>query len=128
MDTKNSILQSIKKSLGIMPEYEVFDDELVMHINSALSNLHQLGVGPEDEFSITDGTATWSDLLGPSSKIQNAKAYVFIKTKLIFDPPTSPQLINAYEEQLRENEFRLTVTSDSMLTPTLPGILDAGPP
>lgn len=126
--TQDSILQSIKKALGIMPEYDVFDDELIMHINSALSNLNQLGVGPGDGVQITGPDDVWSDLLGSVAKLQNARAYIFIKTKLIFDPPTTPHLINAYEEQLREHEFRLTVTADEVMTAPIPGVLDGGAP
>lgn len=125
---QDSILQSIKKALGVEPEYDVFDDELQMHINSALSNLNQLGVGPGDGFRISGPDDKWSDLLGESPKLDNARAYVFIKTKLIFDPPTTPHLINAYEEQMKEHEFRLTITADEMMAVPLPGVLDGGVP
>lgn len=120
MDVKESILLSIKKALGLLPEYDAFDDELEMHINGALSNLNQLGIGPAEGLQLDGADTKWSDLLGPSPKLQNAKTYIFIKTKLIFDPPTTPHLIKAYEDQLAEQEFRLTVTSDEMLATPLP--------
>ena len=126
MSNSESILQSIKKTLGIQPEYDVFDEEITMHINSALSNLNQLGIGPPSGFVIAGPEDKWSDLLSDNAKIQNAKSYIFIKTKLVFDPPTTPHLINAYEEQLKEHEFRLTVSADEFQVVPLPLVLDGG--
>ena len=123
----DSILTSIKKALGISEDYEVFDSELVLFINSTLSNLQQLGVGPVEGFSIQDKSTKWSALLDDELRLNNAKSLVFLKTKLLFDPPGTPHLLNAYEEQIREQEWRLTVT-DSELTRQQPLVLDGGAP
>lgn len=113
----DSILTSIKKALGITEDYEVFDFELLMHINSALANLVQFKVGPPSGLMIEDKDAVWSDLVGTNKKLNNVKTYIFLKTKLLFDPPGTPHLLTAFEERIREEEFRLMVESDQ---PTLP--------
>ena len=82
-----SILTSIKKSLGIGAEYTHFDDILVFHINSVFSILTQLGVGPSKGFSISDSSAAWDDYIPNGETLQFVKTYMSLKVKLIFDPP-----------------------------------------
>ena len=82
-----SILTSIKKLLGIAEEYQVYDADLIMHINSVFSILTQLGVGPADGFSIEDDDALWTDFIPEKSKIEFIKSYMHLKVKLLFDPP-----------------------------------------
>ena len=89
----NSILTSIKKLLGIVEEYTYFDQDLIMHINSVLFILTQLGVGPSEGFLIEDDKATWDDFIGDKTNINSVKSYVGLKVKLLFDPPESSSQI-----------------------------------
>lgn len=107
-----SILTSIKKLLGIAEEYEHFDADIIIHINTFLTRLNQINVGKEN-FAIYDKTATWADFLGEDEvKYQQAKSYVFIRTKLIFDPPQSGTANEALKETMRELEWLLLVDAD----------------
>ena len=112
----NSILTSIKKLLGINEEYTHFDADVIMHINTAFMTLHQLGVGPSEGFVIKDVTAVWEDFLPEASwmKMEAAKTYIYAKVKLIFDPPTSSAVIEAFNRLISEAEFRLTVAADTL--------------
>lgn len=110
-----SILTSIKKLLGIAEEYEHFDMDLIIHINTFLTRLYQIGVGKKN-FRIIDKSATWSDFLGDDEvKFQQAMEYVFIRTKLIFDPPQSGAANEAFKEAMRELEWLLMVDADPKL-------------
>lgn len=112
----NSILLSIKKLLGIDANCEHFDQDVLIHINSALSNLTQLGVGPPDGFIVTSNSETWSDLLMDSKKQEFVKSYIYLKVRLIFDPPSSSSVIDAINRQIQELEWRIEVNTSS--TPT----------
>ena len=103
----DSILTSIKKLLGITEEYEHFDMDLIIHINSVFMILKQLGVGPEEGFSITGKTETWNDYLSDPSKIELVKSYIYLKVKLIFDPPLGSAVMEAINRQISEFEWRL---------------------
>ena len=107
-----SILTSVKKMLGIVEEYEHFDADLIMHINSVLSILTQLGVGPSEGFSIKDKTATWNDFLSDSKNLESVKSYVYLKVRLIFDPPLTSSVSEAINRMISELEWRLSVTAD----------------
>ena len=89
MNITDSVLTSIKKLLGIAEEYEHFDADLIMHINSVFSILTQLGVGPSKGFMIEDKNATWKDFISDESKYMLVKSYMHLKVKLLFDPPLS---------------------------------------
>jgi hypothetical protein len=107
-----SILTSIKKLLGIAEDYEHFDADLIIHINTFLTRLYQVGVGTKN-FAIYDKTATWADFLGEDEvKFQQAKSYVYIRTKLLFDPPQSGAANEAFKEAMRELEWLLFVDAD----------------
>lgn len=107
-----SILTSVKKMLGIADEYTHFDPDVIMNINSALMTLTQLGIGPEEGFSICDDTSTWIEFIGDSKKVEAVKTYVFIQVKLVFDPPASAAVISSYERKAQELEWRLNVAVD----------------
>lgn len=107
-----SILTSIKKLLGIAEEYEHFDSDLIMHINSVFSILTQLGVGPENGFMITDKSAVWEDFIPNSGKLQIVKSYMHLKVKLLFDPPLGSAVIEAMNRQISEFEWRLNSAVD----------------
>ena len=104
-----SILTSVKKMLGITEEYEQFDADIIMHINSVFMILTQLGVGPETGFYIEDDTATWEDFLKDPTKLQMVKSYMYLKVRLLFDPPASSVLMEQYKESIKELEFRLGI-------------------
>jgi len=108
-----NILTSIKKMLGITEDYTYFDQDLIIHINSALAILTQLGVGPPGGFSIQDEGATWSDFLSDASKLEFVKSYIHLKVKLLFDPPLSSAVIESMNRMLSEFEWRIQVEADS---------------
>ena len=108
----DSILTSIKKLLGITEEYENFDQDIIMHINSAFMILNQLGVGPKSGFSISDKSSTWDEFIPESSNLEAVKTYVHLKVKLMFDQPLSSTVIEAIKSQINELEWRLNVSVD----------------
>lgn len=108
----DSILDSIKKILGMPPAYDAFDTDLVIHINSVFGILAQLGVGPEGGFSISDNTTLWKAYLGDSKDLEMVKSYIALKVRLVFDPPTIGAVMDAMKEQIREYEWRLNVQVD----------------
>lgn len=109
-DTNGSILDSIKKLLGINADVVVFDQEIIIHINSVFSELAQLGVGPTEGYMITDASNTWSEFCGEDFPLlNNVKTYVYLKVKLLFDPPTTSPLIEAINQQIKEIGWRMYV-------------------
>jgi hypothetical protein len=119
----DSILDSVKKVLGLQPDYDVFDPDIIMHINSVFGTLHQLGVGPEEGFMIEDASATWSTFLGGSIPLNPVKTYVCLRVRTIFDPPTTAYLVTSMKEQIAELEWRLNVAAEPkrvVLVPTAP--------
>lgn len=108
----DSILVSVKKMLGIDSTYTHFDPDLIMHINTVLTVLGQLGVGPSTGFSIEDDTDEWDDFVSDMSKLQFVKTYVYLKVKLLFDPPQSSAAIEALNRSINELEWRINVQVD----------------
>lgn len=108
-----SILTSIKKLLGISKEYEHFDNDLIMHINSVFLILTQLGVGPKNGFIIEDDSDLWTDFIDDPTKLQAVKSYVFLKVKLLFDPPLSSAVIESTNRMISEFEWRLNVEAEN---------------
>lgn len=111
-----SILTSIKKLLGMPEEYTAFDTDVIMHINSVFSILRQLGVGPETGFVIKDKSAIWSDFLGDDITIELVKTYMYMKVKLIFDPPLNASVLQSYKESIAEFEWRGNVEAETAET------------
>lgn len=121
-----SILTSVKKSLGLLEAYTPFDEELILHINGVLADLHQLGVGPVLGFAILDKDQTWEEFLGvvinedeSTSQIpilNNVKSYVSMRVRLIFDPPES-HVLTAYEKLIEQATWRITVAQDELSRP-----------
>lgn len=109
---QESILTSIKKLLGITEDYQYFDTDIIMHINSVFMILMQLGIGPANGFSITGDSEVWSDFLSDATWFEGVKSYVYLKVKLIFDPPQSGTLLNAMEKQVSEFEWRCMEEAD----------------
>lgn len=108
-----SILTSIKKLLGITEEYDQFDPDIIMHINSVFMILTQIGVGPAEGFSIEDDTAVWTDFIQDVKKLESVKTYIYLKVKLAFDPPLSSAVIESMNRLINELEWRLNVAAES---------------
>lgn len=109
----DSILTSIKKLLGMTEDYTAYDMDVIIHINTALAILSQLGVGSDGAFRIRDASATWQDFVGDNPRLDDVKDYVYLKVKLLFDPPTSSAAIQSMEKLLSEIEWRLNVAAES---------------
>ena len=114
----DSILTSVKKIIGISEEDESFDTDLIIHINSVLMILNQLGVGPEDGFSITDKSAVWTDVIGDNKFIEAVKTFVGLKVRLIFDPPTSSAVLDSINKTISELEWRINVMVENKANKT----------
>ena len=108
-----SILTSIKKLLGIPDEYDHFDSDIIMHINSVFMILTQIGVGPKTGFSITDESEKWDDFLPEEQMIHSVKSYIHLKVKLMFDPPLSSAVLECHKEQIKELECRLQIAAET---------------
>ena len=110
----NSILKSIKSLLGVEDSYTHFDDAIMMHINTTLMTLTQLGVGPSSGFAIKDDSATWSDYVPESTlaRIEAIKTYVYLNVRLLFDPPINSSHIEAINRQIAMLEWRINAAVD----------------
>mgnify|MGYP001002636204 FL=1 len=104
---EQSILKTIKQLIGCPDDFEQFDLDLTIHINSAFATLTHLGVGPKEGYRITGVNNVWSEFEEDTQKLSLIKDYVYIKTRLLFDPPTSSSLMDSLKEQLKEMEWRL---------------------
>jgi hypothetical protein len=105
---ENSILLSTKKILGIAPDYLVFDLDIITHINSSLSIVNQLGIGPMGGMSIDDETTEWDDFDIPQNQLSLVRTYIFLRVRMLFDPPGTSFLIDAMTKQIQEHEYRLS--------------------
>lgn len=108
----DSILQTIKKLIGVDEIYNVFDMDLTIAINSSFMILNQLGIGPDKPFSIKGSSETWKDFFGDEEIFELAKSYIYLRAKLLFDPPSSGVLHEAIEREISEFEWRMHVQAD----------------
>lgn len=108
-----SILTSTKKMLGLDESYTAFDLDIITHINSVFSILNQLGIGPADGYMIEDATPVWTDFLGADLRLNNIKSYVYLRVRMLFDPPTTSYMITALDEQRKELEVRILMQRES---------------
>lgn len=106
MANELTILQSIKKQIGIVPDYDAFDDQILMDINAVFATLHQLGVGPEEGF-LVDADTTWESYIS-TQRLSFIKSYVSMKVRVMFDPPSSSFALDALNKQIDEYEWRIT--------------------
>ena len=106
-----SILQNVKKLLGLTADYIAFDQDIIIHINSVLMILRQLGVGPSEGYKITGDSNTWSEFSNDDIFIESVKTYMYLKVRMFFDPPTNSALITAIQSQISELEWRLCEVS-----------------
>jgi hypothetical protein len=135
----NSILGTTKKALGLAEDYTPFDPELIMHINSVLADLNQLGIGPGLGFMIEDGTATWDQFLGPTvppatvvdppvppvadPRFNSVKSYMFLKVRMLFDPPGVGYVLTAMEKLIEQAEWRINVAREDIVNPAPPKVV-----
>lgn len=109
-----SILTSTKKLLGMTEDYDHFDPDIIVYINSVFATLTQMGVGPIDGFRIEGEDATWNDFTNGDIRLESVKDYMAAKVKLKFDPPDRTVVMEALKSNIAELEFRLNVAAESM--------------
>lgn len=109
---EESILKTIKQLVGCPDDFEQFDLDLMIHINSAFATITHLGAGPKEGYRITGVDNKWVEFEEDTQKLSLIKDYVYIKTHLLFDPPTSGSLMDSLKEQLKEMEWRLYMLYD----------------
>ena len=109
---EDSILRAIRELLVGNSEDTSFDMDLIFAINAALSNLTQIGVGPKEGFRITGEDETWDDLLADEILLEQVKEYVQLRVRIIFDPPSSSAVVDAYNKEIAEREWRINITVD----------------
>ena len=114
-ENMDNILSSIKKLLGIPTEETAFDSDIIMHINSVFMILNQLGIGPSDGFTISDDYALWSDFIPDGQNIELVKSYMYMKVRLMFDPPSSSAVLSAMEKSISEFEWRLNAQAETKM-------------
>lgn len=102
-----SILDSIKLILGVDTEYDVFDSEILMAINSSFMSLTQLGLGPAEGFKVPNKATTWADILGTRQDLESVRSYIGIKSRILFDPPTNSYITQALNNTATELEWRI---------------------
>lgn len=112
----DSILQTIKKMLGLDETYIPFDQDIIVLINAVFMTLHQLGIGPEEGFVIKDYRARWSDFITNENQIQlhAVQEYVYMKVRMVFDPPGNSFVMDALKQQCQELEWRMNVQAESV--------------
>ena len=110
---EKSILLSIKKLLGILPEDENFDTDIIIHINTVFTTLLQLGVGPKNGYRIIDANNEWSEFVQDEENLDSVKTYIYLKVRLVFDPPANSFVVESFKQTIQELEWRLNVASDS---------------
>lgn len=115
-----SILDSTKKILGIDESYTAFDLDILTHINTVFADLHQMGIGPQEGFAIEDKQAEWSEFIDQNVLLNAVKTYVYLRVRLLFDPPSTSFAISAMKEQIREHEWRLNVYREGEVWRTSP--------
>jgi hypothetical protein len=105
----DSILNSIKKVLNQPADYDAFDPDIIMHINSVFSTLNQLGIGPQEGFRIDDDTVEWTAFLEGDDRLNNVKSYMYLRVRMLFDPPVTSFHVEAMQRQITELEWRINV-------------------
>ena len=111
----DSILNSTKKILGLAADYTAFDLDIITHINGVFSTLDQIGVGPVGGFYIEDEEETWDDFTAPPNQLNLVRTYVFLKVRMLFDPPGTSYLIEAMNKQIQEHEYRLNLFRENIV-------------
>ena len=119
---EDSILNSTKKILGLDADYDDFDLDVMTHINKVFFDLSQLGIGPAVGYFISGPEDLWEEFLQPGI-LQNAvRTYVYLRVRLLFDPPNTSFAISAMEKQIEELAYRLNTEREATawVNPNLP--------
>lgn len=111
---EQSILNTTKKILGIEADYTAYDLDIITHINTALADITDLGIGPTNGFQIEDATAVWSDFIGDNMRYNPVKSFVWLKVRTLFDPPEGRYAIQATDGQLAQMLWRLSVNRENV--------------
>jgi hypothetical protein len=121
----DSILDGTKRALGIADDYLVYDQDILMHINSVFSTLQQLGIGPVDGFAIEDNSVEWDTFLEGNLKFNQVKTYMYLRVRLLFDPPTASYLLDSTKAQIGEFEWRIRAIREETewVSPTPPPVV-----
>lgn len=109
-----SILDSVKKQCNVDPSYTVFDDQIILHINTVFMVLNQLGLGPDAGFMIEDNSTTWDAFVGTNNNLNSVKTYMGLRVRMLFDPPQVGFVITAMNQQIEEFEVRLSINREGV--------------
>lgn len=112
-----SILLTVKKSLGLAASYTAFDPDVIMHINSVMLDLNQLGLGPTGGFVITGEDELWTDFIGARKDLVAVQSLTYLKVRLLFDPPQTSFVVDSINKQIEKFEWRLMVQAEPMTIP-----------
>ena len=104
----DSILRTVRTHCNVSADDTSFDAELIENTNMILGILPQLGIGPDEGFTIENANDEWSDFLPENPKIGLIKSYVGKRVRLVFDPPSNSQHLEALKATISELESRLT--------------------
>lgn len=108
----SSILDSIKKLLGISKDDDGFDNEIKDLINAEFLTLYQLGVGPPDGFSIQGPDDRWESYTTDTFLLNSVREFVYLRVKRVFDPSASTTVDSAIQDRISELEFRINVQAE----------------
>ena len=121
---ETSILNSVKKILGISEDYTAFDIDIITHINSVFSIITQMGIGPSEGFFIDDALSEWSDFTSSSTLYNMVRSYMYLRVRILFDPPNNSFFLTTMEKQIQEYEWRLSTSREWLLNPVDPKTLE----
>lgn len=111
-DKTSSILNTVKKTCGLTEEYSAFDQDILVLINGVILELTQNGIGPQEGFNVSDSTAKWADFIEDFPNAGAVATYISLKVRILFDPPTSSFVLEAFKKQLDELIWRLNLEAD----------------
>lgn len=113
MDVNESVLNTIKKCLDVDPDNKDFDADILLHINSVLTIMKRLGIIPKTSKRISDDSVTWSQFIPDDSlDVEDIKDYIFLRVKLIFDPPQNQKHTDVLIDTYKEIEFGLMTQNE----------------
>lgn len=122
----SSIMDDVKHMLGLLPAETAFDSDVMIHVNTIFTTLHQLGVGSDEGFMIEDNSTQWDEFI-TDDRLNGIKSYMFLRAKLLFDPPQVGFVIASMDRQIAELEWRIRLEAEEqVLSPLTPIIIDGG--
>jgi hypothetical protein len=118
-----SILTDTKTALGLAEDYTAFDAEITMHINSVFADLNQLGIGADEGFEMANAQDTWDELIGTEKRYNSVKSYVYLRVRMLFDPPSTGYVLTSMEKLIKEHEWRINIAREEIVHPPPPPVL-----